>query len=162
MWRLVGLFSLGEPMSIRARCSLVWLQFPENVNDFPVAVELGDFEIIDPIGRDDLHDSGIVVAIKNRHFFQLSVRWRLFSAAVACALNERHRAHVIELAAPGLGISRYHSLRQFGMKRAFHPCGVASVPTFDVIQRGFLDRFVFIGRDLLREKEAIQKERCRD
>ena len=65
-------------------------------------------------------------------------------AAVAGALDQRHRAHVIELAAPCFRIGRDHALGQFGMKRAFHAGGIACVPTFDVIERRLLNRFVVI------------------
>ena len=63
------------------------LQFPQHIDDFPFAVELRDFEIIDPIGRDDLNDSGIIVMIENRDLFQLSILRRLFPAAVARVLT---------------------------------------------------------------------------
>src|SRR5947207_10756605 len=41
------------------------LQFPEHVDDFPVTVKFSDLEIIDPIGGDDFHDGGVIVAIEN-------------------------------------------------------------------------------------------------
>src|SRR6266446_3679238 len=56
------------------RCGL-GLQLPQHIDDFPFAVEFRDFEIIDPIGRDDFHDRGIIVTIENRHLFQLPI-WR--------------------------------------------------------------------------------------
>src|SRR6266481_105147 len=86
--------------NLKSFATFLRFQFPEHVDDFPVAVELCDFEIVDPIGRDDLHDGGIIVTIENRNFFELSIWRRLFPAAVASALDKRHRAHVIELAAP--------------------------------------------------------------
>src|SRR5260370_27241131 len=107
-------------------------------------MECWALEIIDPIGRDNFHDGGIIVTIEDRYLFQLSIWRRLFSAAVAGALDQRHRAHVIELATPGFRIGRDHALSQFWMKRAFHPSGVACVPTFDVIERRLLNRFVVI------------------
>src|SRR5438874_9612672 len=41
------------------------LQFPEHVDDFPVAVEFSHLEIIDPIRRDDFHNGGVIVAIED-------------------------------------------------------------------------------------------------
>ena len=120
------------------------LQLPHYVDHFPFAVELRDFKIIDPIGRDDFHDGGIIVTIENRNLFQLSILQRLFSPAVARVLDESHRAHVIELAAPCFRIGRDHTLGQFGMKRVFHTRGVACVPTFDVIERRLGDRSALI------------------
>src|SRR5205807_10273953 len=81
-------------------CGRLELQFPKHVDDFPFAVEFCDFEIIDPIGRNDLHDGSVVVTIEDCYLFQLSILRRLFPAAVAGPLDERHRAHVIELASP--------------------------------------------------------------
>src|SRR5205809_484705 len=48
-------------------------QLPQHVDDFPVAIEFCDFEIIDPIGRDDFHDGDIIVTIENCYLFQLLI-----------------------------------------------------------------------------------------
>src|SRR6202011_4095820 len=101
---------LSELMWNPTRGSLFRFQFPEDVDDFPVAVEFGDLEIIDPLGCYDFDDSSVVVAIENCHFFHLSILRRVLAAATSGALHERHRAHVIELAAARFRISRDHTL----------------------------------------------------
>src|ERR1700730_3015808 len=102
--RCGGLVSKGT--SIQLRRSRFWFQFPKDIDDLPVAVEFGDLEIVDPIGSNDFHDSGVIIAIENRHFFQLSILRDLFADAFARSLHERHCSYVIELAAAGIWIGQ--------------------------------------------------------
>src|ERR1043166_6816460 len=54
----------------RRRSRRFWLQFPQYVDDLPLTVKLGDFEIVDPTRRDDLYDRRVVETIENRDLFQ--------------------------------------------------------------------------------------------
>src|SRR5438477_5639163 len=77
-------------------------QLPKHIDDLPITVELRDFKVIDPVRRDDLNHSGVIESIEDGDFFQLSISGRLCPAAIPCPLHQRHRAHVIELAAARL------------------------------------------------------------
>jgi len=79
------------------------------------AVDFGFFQIIDPAGRHDLHNGGVVEAIENCDLFCLLFLWCFAATAALGVLDQLHGAHVIELTMPGFRIREDHSLRQFRM-----------------------------------------------
>ena len=58
-WIRFARFEKRMPHHFAAAGVFRGLQLPEDVDDFPVAVELGDLEVVDPAGGDDLDDRGV-------------------------------------------------------------------------------------------------------
>lgn len=90
------------------------LQFPENVDDDPVAIPARQLQIVDPVRSDDLGARGVFENVQNGYVLLLFLLWRLLAVGAPRSLDQRHGAHLVQ-AALALLIRAYDTLREFRM-----------------------------------------------
>src|SRR4029078_643906 len=117
-------------------------KLPEDVHDHPAAVPSRELEVVHPVARVDTCGGGALEHVEDPDVLATVRHRRRLPAPVACAVDQRERAHAREGASPPGRVGGYDPLGELRVQCLLHSLSVAVVPPFDVIE----GRLAYTGR----------------
>lgn len=123
----------------------MWVEFPQDIYDNPLSVELCYLEVVDPVTRISPHDGRVPKHIEDLNLVtQVDV---LRGSLLGRVLHKSFLAHVLQCTTTILCRHR-DSLGKVGVNRPGHPLGITFEPPFQVVKRRPYDSLaivVFLG-----------------